>query len=242
MTSDTLDYPDEFYRFFSDGGFGWFGFQVEEAEGVHGASSLMSRNRIVDVETLERYSKFIERVFELWKQDSTRLVIREFRNILQLLAGKLADPNTRQQPDETTPIKIITIRRNGEISTNSPEFASSRDARFNDFKFGNINNIEIEDVFRNLHYRELQGAIRSSVQRSAETCMYFDICGGRYLSNKHAEHGRVEGTETVACKLHRQVVASVILERLARKGHQLSTPSGVETIPEREAGLQTKSA
>src|SRR6266568_2375546 len=55
VTSDTLDYPDEFYRFFSDGGFGWFGFQVEEAEGVHGASSLMSRNRIVDVETLERY-------------------------------------------------------------------------------------------------------------------------------------------------------------------------------------------
>ena len=51
----------------------------------------------------------------------------------------------------------------------------------------------------------------------------------RYLSNKHAEHGRVEATETVACKLHRQVVASVILERLARKGHQLSTPSGEET-------------
>jgi hypothetical protein len=59
--------------------------------------------------------------------------------------------------------------------------------------------------------------------------MYFDICGGRYLSNKHAEHGCVEGTETVACKLHRQVVTSVFLERLAQKEHQSSKPSSVET-------------
>src|SRR5262249_12298695 len=159
-----------------------------------------------------------ERIFDLWNQDSNRLVIREFRNMLQLLAGKLADPNACQRPDETMPIKIITIRRNGEISTNSPEFASSREAQFNDFKFGNINNIEIEDVFQNQYYRKLQRAIRSSVQRCAESCMYFDVCGGRYLSNKHAEHGDVEATETVACKLHKQVVALVFLEKLARKG------------------------
>lgn len=216
VTLDTLDYPDEFYRFFSDGGFGWLGFQVEETEGSHGASSLMSRNRTLDAQTVERYNKFIERIFDLWRSDPNRLVIREFRNMLQLLAGKLADPNARQESDETMPIKIITIRRDGEISTNSPEFASSRDARFNDFKFGNINDIEIEDVFRNQYYRELQGAIRSSVQRCAESCMYFDVCGGRYLSNKHAEHGCVEATETAVCKLHRQVVASVFLDRLAR--------------------------
>jgi hypothetical protein len=65
--------------------------------------------------------------------------------------------------------------------------------------------------------------------------MYYDICGGRYLSNKHAEHGCVETTETVACKLHRQIVASVILNKLARK-----LPS-VETS-EHEAGLIRKQA
>jgi uncharacterized protein len=237
VTSDTLDFPDEFYRFFSDGGFEWLGFNVEEIEGVHEVSSLTSRNRTVDVQTVERYTRFIERIFDLWQQDSNRLMIREFRDMLHLLAGKVSDPNARQQPDETVPINIITIQRNGDISTNSPEFASSRDARFNDFKFGNINDIEIEDVFRNRYYRKLQRAIRSSVQRCAESCMYFDICGGRYLSNKHAEHGCVEATETVACKLHRQVVASVFLERLARTGYQPSKQSSVETIPEREAGL-----
>jgi uncharacterized protein len=62
------------------------------------------------------------------------------------------------------------------------------------------------------------------VQRCAERCMYFDVCGGRYLSNKHAEHGHVNATETVACKLHRQVIASVFLQRLARRGHQLPKP------------------
>jgi uncharacterized protein len=238
VTSDTLDFPDEFYRFFTDAGFEWLGFNVEEIEGVNGVSSLMSRNRS---QTVERYTKFIERIFDLWQQDSNRLVIREFRDILHLLAGKVADPNARQQPDETMSIKIITIQRNGEVSTNSPEFASSRDARFNDFNFGNINEIELEDVFRNRYYRKLQRAIRASVQRCAESCMYFDACGGRYLSNKHAEHGRVEATETVACKLHRQVVVSVILERLARKGRQPSMPSGVETISERDVGLQMSS-
>lgn len=236
VTSDTLDYPDEFYRFFSDGGFGWMGFQVEEADGVHGASSLMSRNRTVDVQTLKRYSRFIERMFDLWKQDPNRLVIREFRNMLQLLADKLENPDARQQPDETLPIKMITIRRNGDISTNSPEFASSRDAQFNDFRFGNINDIEIDDVFQNQYYRRLQTAIRSSVQRCAESCMYFDVCGGRYLTNKHAEHGYVEATETAACKLHRQVVASVFLERLARVEHPPSTPLHMGAV-EHEARL-----
>jgi hypothetical protein len=71
--------------------------------------------------------------------------------------------------------------------------------------------------------------------------MYYDICGGRYLSNKHAEHGCVEATETVACKLHRQIVASVILNKLARTGDQPSKPPSVETS-ESEAGLIQKHA
>lgn len=237
VTSDTLDFPDEFYRFFSNAGFEWLGFNVEETEGVHYVSSLMSRNRTLDAQTVERYTNFIERIFDLWQQDPNRPVIREFRDMVYILARKVADPNSCQQPDETVPINIITIQRNGDISTNSPEFASSRDARFNDFKFGNINDIEIEDVFRNPYYRRLQRAIRSSVQRCAESCMYFDICGGRYLSNKHAEHGFVEAAETIACKLHRQVVASVILEKLARTRHQPSKPSSAETFPQSEAEL-----
>jgi uncharacterized protein len=216
VTSDTLDFPDEFYRFFRDSGFEWLGFNVEEMEGAHEVSSLMSQNRTIGVQTVERYRNFIDRLFDLWQRDPNRLVIREFRDMVYMLARKLADQNARQQPDETTPKNIITIQRNGEISTNSPEFASSRDPRFNDFNFGNINDIEIEDVFRNRYYRKLQRAIRSSVRQCAVSCMYFDICGGRYLSNKHAEHGSVEATETVVCKLHRQVVASVILEKLAR--------------------------
>ena len=67
--------------------------------------------------------------------------------------------------------------------------------------------------------------------------MYFDICGGRYLSNKHAEHGFVEATETIACKLHRQVVASVIMEKLARTRHQPSKPSSAETFPKAKPNL-----
>jgi uncharacterized protein len=228
VTSATLDYPDEFYRFFIDSGFRWLGFNVEETEGTNGTSSLMTRDGEGSARTEERYTEFIERVFELWQQDPGRLVIREFRDTLQFVGAKIGDPSTRRQADETAPRNTITIQRDGAVSTNAPEFASSRDPRFNDFKFGNINEVELREVFRDRHYRRLQRAIRTSMRSCEERCMYFDLCGGRYLSNKHAEHGRVEATETVACRLHRQLVAAVILDKLSRGERSKKPPQATD--------------
>lgn len=232
VTAETLNFPDEFYRFFTNNGFDWLGINLDEVEGSNRASSLMLPDGSVDNLTLERYTRFIERLFDLWRHDQDRIVIREFRDVLHMLAGKLEDPTASYEADETAPINTITVQRDGAISTNSPEFASSQDPRFNNFNFGNINEVEIETVFQNQNYLELQKAIRSSVQRCSESCMYFDLCGGRYLSNKHAEHGHVEATETVICKLHRQVVASVIVDKLSRGQDQLAEPTRIDFVQE----------
>ena len=215
LTRDNLAFPDEMFHFFCENGFESIGFNVEETENANGASSLMCSDRCLGHDTQERYRKFIERVFYLWRHEPNQLAIREFTDMLKIIKQKLAAPNFYRQPDETKPQCIITIQRNGAISTNSPEFSGGHDKRFNDFVFGNINDIEVEEVFENPTYQEFQRAIRSSIQRCADNCVYFDLCGGGFLSNKHAEHGSLDATETVTCKLHRQTLASVVLEGLS---------------------------
>lgn len=210
LTAKSLEVPDELYGFFSTAGFDWLGFNVEEAEGVHLASSLAAAAMEAS------YRRFIDRLFDLWRQDANRFVIREFRDTLAIVERKRADPLAVRRPAETRPMNTITIRRNGAISTGAPEFASTRDPQFNDFDFGNINDIELDEVLRDPHYRDFERAINASVQGCADSCAFFDLCGGGYLSNKHAEHGRLQATETLTCRLHRQAVTSMVLEKLGR--------------------------
>src|ERR1700730_1715740 len=103
LTRDNLAFPDEMFHFFCENGFESIGFNVEETENANGASSLMCSDRCLGHDTQERYRKFIERVFYLWRHEPNQLAIREFTDMLKIIKQKLAAPNFYLQPDETKP-------------------------------------------------------------------------------------------------------------------------------------------
>ena len=56
--------------------------------------------------------------------------------------------------------------------------------------------------------------IAAGISRCKETCDYYAYCGGGAPVNKYFENGSFDSTETMFCRLSKQAVLNVVLEKL----------------------------
>jgi uncharacterized protein len=63
-------------------------------------------------------------------------------------------------------------------------------------------------------FQALASEIGLGVERCQQTCPYFAFCGGGAPANKFFETGTFAATETLFCRLHKQVCLDVTLARL----------------------------
>jgi uncharacterized protein len=63
-------------------------------------------------------------------------------------------------------------------------------------------------------FQALESEIALGVERCRQTCPYFAFCGGGAPANKYFETGTFAATETLFCRLHKQVCLDVTLARL----------------------------
>jgi len=214
LRRESLRYPDEIFDFFVQNGFRSVGFNVEEVENRNLISTLTLDGPGSTVR--DEYRLFAERLYELWLQDPTRIAIREFVDLQSVIGQKLLDRAYIRHPLETQPLAIVTVQKNGDMSTFSPEFAGGQSAEFANFVVGNINQVtEIEDVLGSPIFQAVAAEVAAGIDACSESCMWFDLCGGAYTSNKFFEHGSLRSTETTACLLHRQTLADVVLNEMA---------------------------
>lgn len=217
LTSESLNHPDVLYDFFAETGFESVAFNVEEAEGVHRTTSLAS----VEPGRLEsRYRDFIRQIWRRWRVDPHRPVIREFDQELGCIQDLQADPAFTRQPDETVPFGIVTIRKDGAISTYSPELASTASAPYADFVLGNVMRDSLADVVTGEAFGRLARDVQLGRDACATSCAYYALCGGGFQSNRVAEHGSLLGTETTTCRVHRKTLTDVVV------GELLNDPEG----------------
>ncbi|MGI5359979.1 cyclophane-forming radical SAM/SPASM peptide maturase GrrM/OscB [Streptomyces sp. CA-252508] len=215
LTRDSLQHPDEIFDFFVDNGFTGVGFNVEEIENSNATSSL-SADQLRGEEVISEYRIFMERIFDRWQEDPTVIEIREVSHLLTVIEEKLSDQNYRRIPDETQRLAIITIHKNGDISTFSPEFAGSQSEEFDNFVIANINSDgTLESLLSGPRLERISEEVRQGILACARECLYFDLCGAAYTSNKFFENGSLRSTETTACRLHSQTLSEVILSKLA---------------------------
>lgn len=213
LTKESLNYPEEIFEFFYKNDVKWIGFNVEEIENNHRSTSLHSEE--LDY-VVKKYRSFMSHLFDLWKPYQDKIIIREFKNICSAINNKLQDRNFYCIPDETRKLRIVTIQKNGDITTNSPEFAGGKNEELKDFIVGNINSQNpFENIINNDVYLKLQIEIENGIKNCANTCLYFDLCGGGSPSNKYFENGSISSTKTTTCILHRQTLASVVIDKLS---------------------------
>jgi uncharacterized protein len=208
LTAESLDYPDELFDFYLENRIGQVCFNIEEIEGPNASSSLQGPGMA------ERFRRFLTRFVELAKSADPPLAVREFDTSAGALLGMRFGPGSRTQ--ENKPWAIVNIDCEGNFSTFSPELLGLSSARHGNFALGNVATDTLADVMNSERFKTLEAEIGRGVDQCRESCSYFPFCGGGPPANKYFENGTFASTETLFCRLHKQVCLDVALERLER--------------------------
>jgi uncharacterized protein len=210
LTADSLDYPDELFDFYRANGIGSVGFNVEEIEGPHTASSLQRAG------TPERFRRFLTRFLTLAHAADPPLLVREFETSAAALPRvRHGGPEARTQ--ENKPWAIVNVDCEGHFSTYSPELLGVASPTHGGFTLGNVTTDTLEAVRDSPRFRRLETEIGRGVEMCRESCAYFPFCGGGPPANKYFENGTFASTETLFCRLHKQVCLDVTLALLEER-------------------------
>jgi uncharacterized protein len=71
---------------------------------------------------------------------------------------------------------------------------------------------DLDAVKSTTKLQRIQADIDEGIARCRESCSYFAVCGGGSPSNKYFENLSFASTETMHCRLSKQVLADVVLE------------------------------
>ncbi|MFM7087905.1 MAG: cyclophane-forming radical SAM/SPASM peptide maturase GrrM/OscB [Cyanobium sp.] len=206
LTNDALDHADALFDFFMAHGIHGVGFNMEETEGANQQSTLERP----DGE--QRYRAFLERFWIRMAENPGVLRLREFDGIASLAAHDQRLHNT----DMNAPFVIVNVDARGQISTFDPELLAVKTERYGDFAFGNVQEHSLEEIAATPKFQRVLAEITAGVERCRNSCSYFGLCGGGAGSNKYWEHGRLDGSETQACRYRIQLVADVVLDGMEK--------------------------
>ncbi|HKB40571.1 MAG TPA: cyclophane-forming radical SAM/SPASM peptide maturase GrrM/OscB [Gemmataceae bacterium] len=227
LTADSLDYPDELFDFYQANEIGSVGFNVEEIEGPHTASSLQRAG------TPERFRRFLTRFLTLARSADPPLRVRELEtSAAALLGARCSGPSVRTQ--ENKPWAIVNVDCEGNFSTYSPELLGVSSPRHGGFTLGNVTTHTLEAVQASARLRQLEDEIGRGVEMCRESCAYFPFCGGGPPANKFFENGTFASTETLFCRLHKKVCLDITLALLERDAKDAGAVPQTESAPQLE--------
>jgi uncharacterized protein len=209
LTAEALDYPDELFDFYQEHGIRAVGFNPEEVEGPHTASSLQGED------IPGRFRRFLARFFELALLADPPLEVREFEtSSTALLHARRAGPPRRTQ--ENCPFGVLNVDCEGHFSTYSPELLGIRSLQHGEFALGDIASDRLEDVLSSTRFRRMEAEIAQGVDMCRTSCRYFPFCGGGPPGNKYFENGTFASTETLFCRMHIKACLDVTADWLER--------------------------
>lgn len=205
LTEQSLDYPDELYDFYCQERIERVGFNIEEIEGPNRSSSLQGDG------VPQRFARFLSRFFDLVQGGTWPMDVREFGIASALKSGLPPGPPHTQ---ETVPFAILNVDCEGRFSTFSPELLGMSSAQYGDFYLGRVQEQTFDSILASDKFRSIEREVAAGIRLCQETCSYFAWCGGGAPANKYFENGSFDSTETLFCRLTKQTVLDVLLEKL----------------------------
>lgn len=204
ITKNSLSHAEELWQFFMDLRPASLGLNPEEVEGFNQHSSLHTE------EDIASYKAFFKTLLRLQAQSPDPLRVREVESLLNSI--QYGTPVMYSQSG--VPGAIVSFDCSGNISTFSPELLTVTYPPHDSFIFGNVFEHTLEDIFTQPNFIAVNTEIQHGIQKCMETCDYFMFCGGGFPSNKIAENGTFDSTETQICRLRIKASTDAILEHL----------------------------
>lgn len=215
LTPDSIQEPDQLYRFFKSVDMHSLGFNFEETESDNPVNSYQ-KSKKEESHLIEDYQNFFSRFYDLWLEDDMPFIVREFENSKNVLMSFIENPeSTTNKGDEHTPFRILTISKNGHISTFSPELVTDNP---DEFSIGHIDEINsFSELYSSEKLESLTNQINMGIEKCKKECDYFGVCGGGAPSNKYFENGRLDSSETMYCRFHKKALFDVLIGKLEPK-------------------------
>lgn len=205
LTEEALSYPDEIHEFFTSHEIFEVGFNIEEIECDNQESSL---NRS---DTPQRIEQFFTRMMVLNDRSSHPLNIREVEGMTGAILQKIP---SHIKPQQSTPLKILSIDVHGNMSAFSPELLGAKSHTYQDFVYGNVTTHSLKDMVVSPLFQKISSEIEDGVSKCKSACSYFELCGGGAPSNKFFELGSFNETETLYCQHTVQALANAVMSKL----------------------------
>jgi len=175
-------------------------------EGPHRESSLSA------TDTEARFRRFMACFLDLAAGGPAPLWVREHESLKRAILDEPTETATGTQ--ETTPFAIVSVDWKGNVSTFSPELLGLADERYGDFMLGNVRTDSLDAMLTSPRFGALRHDIEAGIAQCRHDCAYFQFCGGGAPVNKLSENGSFVSTETLFCRLNRQAMLDVVLDRL----------------------------
>ncbi|MBD2605271.1 GRRM system radical SAM/SPASM domain protein [Scytonema hofmannii FACHB-248] len=208
VTKNSVEKPDELWRFFVKNNIRSIAFNPEEVDGCNKFSTLN------EDDSAKRYKAFLERIAFLRDTEKPDMLIRE----ADAFTERITQSHDLAYSMLNNPFCTLSFDCEGNVSTFCPELLTSRNERFGDFTFGNVWNSSLEDIFsQSQKFQKIYSEIELGKQKCKETCEYFSVCGGGNPSNKFSETTRFDVTETEYCRIAVKATCDAMLNHLERK-------------------------
>lgn len=232
LSNESLDYPDELYDFYRSEGIQGASLNYDEADGVNPNSS-MNRS-----DNIERYERFLNRFYDIVKEDGSVLWVREFDGGKALFSPQELD-KLRKSPRDyiapnnqfVIPFAVLNIDCEGRFTTFTPEIMRAKHHKFGDFYLGNVFDDAIESTVHTAKFKEIWRDIAAGVQNCESTCPQFAFCGGGSPSNKYIENGSCASTETLHCRLTTKSRVGIIQKKVLGHLQEFSPANETTGVP-----------
>lgn len=214
LTPVNLRHPEQMFDFFFSNGIRNLAFNVEETEGLNGLTSLMQTGSDIR----RYYSHFMGIFLDRNRRHNWPIIVREFQIQSQRLLHRSRDHSFCAAEPENQCGSVVTVSRDGEVFSWSPELASGKPGNASFFSLGNVHSVEcIDELLESFKACEIQSEIELGIER-CRSCKYFSVCGGGLPSNKYYENGTFDSSETLRCRLQIQEITEVLMGQSARSG------------------------
>lgn len=162
------------------------------------------------------FSRFLTELIEVRDELQYPIWIREIDGTIERIVRFQQHAGVHAKI--ATPLSMLMVGTEGELSTFSPDLITIRDSSGNKpYVFGNVHQMQnLDEILIHPRFQALDRDVRIGVDACNTECPFYQLCGGGFVGNKVSEHGTARATQTQTCRLRIQTTVQSVLTYLDR--------------------------